>query len=214
MSASPSSFAADLAALAWQVELGADEAIGEAPVNRFDVPAAARARRRRRPRGRVAAPRAPVAEARGAGGAGGRLRRSRGAPGGDRRLRGLGARRGARNLVFADGDPAARVMVIGEAPGRDEDRDGPAVRRSFGAAPRPDAGGDRAVAAGRGPGALGAYITNVLPWRPPQNRDPSGDEAALLAAVPLPPHRAGAAGGRCCSSARRRSAPCSPPATG
>ena len=86
---------------------------------------------------------------------------------------GCALKQGARNLVFADGDPRARVMVIGEAPGREEDREGlPFVGRSGQLL-------DRMLA------AIGlsrraedprdaAYITNVLPWRPPQNRDPSG----------------------------------------
>ena len=92
---------------------------------------------------------------------------------------GCALRRGARNLVFADGDPRARVMVIGEAPGRDEDMAGlPFVGRSGQLL-------DRMLAAigltrrSESP-ETGAYITNVLPWRPPQNRDPAGDEAAML----------------------------------
>ena len=70
-------------------------------------------------------------------------------------------------------------MVIGEAPGRDEDRAGlPFVGRSGQLL-------DRMLAAiGLSRHApdpeKSAYITNVLPWRPPQNRDPSGDEAATL----------------------------------
>ena len=88
-------------------------------------------------------------------------------------------RRGARNLVFADGQPEARVMIIGEAPGRDEDRVGkPFVGRAgqllnlmFDAIGlRRDS--ETAEAA--------FYITNVLPWRPPQNRDPKPDEIAML----------------------------------
>ena len=70
-------------------------------------------------------------------------------------------------------------MVIGEAPGRDEDRAGlPFVGRSGQLL-------DRMLAAiglsrrAEDP-AAGAYITNVLPWRPPQNRDPSGDEVAMM----------------------------------
>ena len=70
-------------------------------------------------------------------------------------------------------------MVIGEAPGREEDREGlPFVGRSGQLL-------DRMLAAiglsrrAEDP-APGAYITNVLPWRPPQNRDPSGDEAAKM----------------------------------
>ena len=92
---------------------------------------------------------------------------------------GCALKQGARNLVFADGDPRARVMVIGEAPGREEDREGlPFVGRSGQLL-------DRMLAAiglsrrAEDPRA-GAYITNVLPWRPPQNRDPSGDEAAKM----------------------------------
>ena len=92
---------------------------------------------------------------------------------------GSALRHGARNLVFADGDPAARVMVIGEAPGREEDRAGlPFVGRSGQLLDRMLAaiGLSRTAA----DPAAAAYITNVLPWRPPQNRDPSSDEAALL----------------------------------
>ena len=70
-------------------------------------------------------------------------------------------------------------MVIGEAPRRDEDRAGlPFVGRSGQLL-------DRMLAAiGLSRHAAeperAAYITNVLPWRPPQNRDPSGDEVAML----------------------------------
>lgn len=88
-------------------------------------------------------------------------------------------RRGARNLVFADGQPEARVMIIGEAPGRDEDRVGkPFVGRAgqllnlmFDAIglSRDSETADAAF-----------YITNVLPWRPPQNRDPKPDEIAMM----------------------------------
>lgn len=179
MDADSVSFAADLAALAWQVELGADEAIAEEPVDRFEVRAAA-------PAARAATAAQPVAPAvrtavveRGsaeiAAGCGdlASLRAAIGA------FEGCSLKQGARNLVFADGDPRARVMVIGEAPGREEDREGlPFVGRSGQLL-------DRMLAAiglsrrAEDPRA-GAYITNVLPWRPPQNRDPSGDEAAKM----------------------------------
>ncbi len=169
------SFAADLAALAWQVELGADEAIAEEPVDRFEASAPAAAKR--------AAPQAPqpapaAFELGGAELAAGSadLASLRAAMAG---FEGCALKQGARNLVFADGDPRARVMVIGEAPGREEDREGlPFVGRSGELL-------DRMLAAiglsrrAEDPRA-GAYITNVLPWRPPQNRDPSGDEAAKM----------------------------------
>ena len=123
----PDARAADIAALAWQLDLGADEAIGEVPVNRFELDDRSTSRRP-----------APSAALRGSGvdgagaraggagtrDAGGRLRRPRRAPGGARGLRGPEPSRGARSTVFADGNPAARLMVIGEAPGRDEDRAG------------------------------------------------------------------------------------------
>jgi uracil-DNA glycosylase len=177
-------FAADLAALAWLVEMGVDEAIGEAPVNRFEAPAEAPARPPAPPPAAVAAP-AVVAEMPAtpaaqdvavlvAGCA--ELGALRAALEG---FEGCGLRLGARNTVFADGNPAARVMVVGEAPGRDEDLAGlPFVGRSGKLL-------DRMLAAiglsrqAEAPEAA-AYITNVLPWRPPQNREPSADEVAML----------------------------------
>jgi uracil-DNA glycosylase family 4 len=82
-------------------------------------------------------------------------------------------KKGARNLVFSDGDPNARIMIIGEAPGREEDMQG-----------RPFAGPagqllDKMLAAiGLARDAI--YITNVLPWRPPQNRDPEPAEIEMM----------------------------------
>jgi DNA polymerase len=91
---------------------------------------------------------------------------------------GCALRLGARNLVFADGNPRARVMVIGEAPGREEDAAGlPFVGRSGQLLDRMLAAIGLSRQAEDAP--AGAYITNVLPWRPPQNRDPSADEVAM-----------------------------------
>ena len=89
-------------------------------------------------------------------------------------------KRGARNLVFSDGTPGARVMIIGEAPGRDEDIAGPPLRGPRRAASRPDVRGHRAGARRQRARRTALYITNVLPWRPPQNRDPSGAEIAMM----------------------------------
>jgi uracil-DNA glycosylase len=176
MTSDRAAFAADLAALAWQMEAGADEAIAEAPVDRFETSAPAE---RAAPKAPPAAAAAPLAAALGgaelaAGCAD--LAALRAAMDG---FEGCALKQGARSLVFADGDPGARVMVIGEAPGREEDREGlPFVGRSGQLL-------DRMLAAiglsrrAEDPRA-GAYITNVLPWRPPQNRDPSGDEAAKM----------------------------------
>ena len=78
----------------------------------------------------------------------------------------------ATNLVFADGNPAARVMVVGEAPGREEDRQGlPFVGESGQLL-------DRMLAAiGLDRGSV--YIANILPWRPPGNRKPTQQEIAI-----------------------------------
>ena len=78
-------------------------------------------------------------------------------------------KRTATNTVFADGNPAAPVMIVGEAPGADEDRIGrPFVGRAGQLL-------DRMLAA-IGIDRQSAYITNVLFWRPPGNRKPTPDE--------------------------------------
>ncbi|MEM9580930.1 MAG: uracil-DNA glycosylase, partial [Pseudomonadota bacterium] len=83
-------------------------------------------------------------------------------------------KRGARNLVFADGVAGADLMIIGEAPGRDEDREGrPFVGRAGQLL-------DKMLAAIQLSRSENVYITNVLPWRPPQNRDPKPDEIAMM----------------------------------
>ncbi|MEM8659103.1 MAG: uracil-DNA glycosylase, partial [Pseudomonadota bacterium] len=88
-------------------------------------------------------------------------------------------KKGARNLVFADGLAGARVMIVGEAPGRDEDMQGkPFVGLSGQLLDRMFAAIDLSRASEDPRQAL--YITNTLPWRPPQNRDPSSDELAMM----------------------------------
>lgn len=171
------------AALAWQHDLGADEAICDSPVNRFDLPtkpaatpkplatnAAAQA-------SAPAVPKAdPVAEAAALAQAAQSLNDLRAA------LENFGhcdLKLGARNLVFADGTPDADVMIIGEAPGREEDLRGvpfvgdagQMLDRMFAAIDMRRTHPDHARA---------LYITNILPWRPPQNRDPSAEERAMM----------------------------------
>lgn len=78
----------------------------------------------------------------------------------------------AKKLVFADGNPQAKLMFVGEAPGRDEDLQGkPFVGRSGQLLDRMlDAIGlDRSS----------AYIANVVPWRPPGNRTPTPQETEI-----------------------------------
>ncbi|MGB1208198.1 MAG: uracil-DNA glycosylase, partial [Paracoccaceae bacterium] len=71
------------------------------------------------------------------------------------------------------------VMILGEAPGRDEDIQGkPFVGRAGQLLDRMLAAIDRDRRADDP--AQGVYISNVLPWRPPQNRDPRPDEIAMM----------------------------------
>lgn len=88
------------------------------------------------------------------------------------RFEGCNLRLTAKSLVFADGNPEARVMFVGEAPGRDEDRQGlPFVGRSGKLL-------DLMMAA-IGLDRTSAWITNVVPWRPPGNRTPSPQETEI-----------------------------------
>jgi uracil-DNA glycosylase len=85
---------------------------------------------------------------------------------------GCGLRATATRLVFADGNPQARVMFVGEAPGYEEDISGlPFVGRSGKLL-------DRMMAA-IGLDRTKAYIANVVPWRPPGNRTPTPQETAI-----------------------------------
>lgn len=194
MATEPSPRELRLAALAWQVEMGVDECMAEAPVNRFEEAAKAAAPRSgarpsAAPDPAAPEPAAPAPRPIGAGegdSPGAEARRAAAAAETLDDLRmaiasfeGAALKKGARSTVFADGNPAARVMFIGEAPGRDEDREGkPFVGRSGQLLDRMLAaiGLDRRA---EDPGRA-AYITNILPWRPLDNRDPSGDEVAML----------------------------------
>ncbi len=85
---------------------------------------------------------------------------------------GCGLKKTARRLVFADGNPDADIMLIGEAPGRDEDAQGlPFVGRSGQLLDKMLA----AIALNR----TDVYIGNVIYWRPPGNRTPTPQERAL-----------------------------------
>ncbi len=79
---------------------------------------------------------------------------------------------GARQAVFARGNPEADLMVIGEAPGRDEDIQGkPFVGQSGQLL-------DHMLAA-IGLGKESVYITNLVNWRPPKNRNPKPEEIEM-----------------------------------
>jgi uracil-DNA glycosylase len=78
----------------------------------------------------------------------------------------------ASRLVFADGNPKARLMFVGEAPGFDEDKQGlPFVGRSGQLLDRMLA----AIGLERGQ----VYIANIVPWRPPGNRTPTPVETQI-----------------------------------
>ena len=183
---------AALALLEWQIAMGADEAIGEVAPDRLAPPRHRPPRRRRAaiprraaatpPASRLAAAPAVVsppgafAESLAEAAQSARL-----VAAGAETIEALGAlvaafdgcplKRTATNTVFIDGNPAAPVMIIGEAPGADEDRIGrPFVGRSGQLLDRMLAaiGLDRTL----------VQITNVIYWRPPGNRKPTGAEIA------------------------------------
>lgn len=175
---------AALAALAWQVDLGVDEVIGDQPLNRYELPESTRpAAVAPQPVAPLAAPILPTQ------GADAAISAAKAAAAGAQSLETLREalagfdlcelKRGARNTVFADGNPKARVLILGEAPGRDEDlegrpfvgRAGQLLDRMFAAIGLSRTSPDSAAA---------LYITNVMPWRPPGNRDPEPAEIAMM----------------------------------
>ena len=166
-----------LSTLNWLVEAGAGEAIAEQPVNRLvakaqvaPLPAAAPAR--------PVPARAPVplplegdaiGTAQAAAAAATSLAELKAAL---EAFDGCALKRTATNTVFADGVAEGRVMLIGEAPGRDEDRVGkPFVGRAGQLL-------DKMLASIALDRKSNVYITNVINWRPPDNRDPTPEEAA------------------------------------
>ena len=204
---------ADAAALAWLVSVGADEAIAEAPIDRFraaEPGVEALPDRSMQPSplphqgGAIGTdtfpPTSPASKALpldgGGLGGGGAVSARPNAPLGTpeaaasarelaaaattleelkdaiARFDGLSLKATATNLVFADGNPRAKLMLIGEAPGGEEDRQG---------LPFVGASGqllDRMLAA-IGQDRTSCYITNIVNWRPPGNRKPSPAEMTL-----------------------------------
>jgi DNA polymerase len=170
---------AALAALSWQVDLGVVEFSVDAPVDRYALP------EKLEPvaKPKAAAPALPAAPsldsvqaAETAARACNDLRTLRAA---------LAAydhctlKKGARNLVFADGNPSAHLMLVGDAPSREEDLDG-----------RPFTGPsgqllDKMLAAigharDAADAAKSAYLTTAVPWRPHGDSDPSPTDISML----------------------------------
>src|SRR5215472_17070748 len=165
--------------LAWYVAMGADEAIAEVAADRLSGAApstaqtapslAARAIAPAAVAAHIPAPRATESGARRIAAAARSLAELAAAVAA---FEGCALKRTATNTVFADGTAGAPLMVIGEAPGADEDRLGrPFVGRSGQLL-------DRMLAAIGYERGRNAYITNVLFWRPPGNRKPTADEIA------------------------------------
>jgi len=182
----PADTEAALALLRWYVEMGVDEAIGEEPLNRLAPaapvlatalrPMAAEARPPQSVRAVAASPPAAFAESLGEAAQSARLLAARAdtlaaLEAAINGFEGCALKRTATNTVIAEGNPAAPVMIIGEAPGADEDRIGrPFVGRAGQLL-------DRMLAA-IGLDREGVLITNVIYWRPPGNRTPTADEIA------------------------------------
>ncbi|MBV9551188.1 MAG: uracil-DNA glycosylase [Alphaproteobacteria bacterium] len=170
-----------LALLQWQIEMGADEAIGWTPVDHLAPPQReptqppAAAAGRPPPAAAVAPPRALVeSAAEPAQSARTLAARAETIEALAAAIAGFDAcplKRTATNTVFMDGNAAAPLMIVGEAPGADEDRIGkPFVGRAGQLL-------DRMLAA-IGLDRSGVQITNVIYWRPPGNRKPTAQEVA------------------------------------
>lgn len=165
-------------ALRWLAQMGAEEIILGEPVNRLAAPAPA-------PKPPSAA--APVAPSPAAPS----LPLTAGGPSAAAACNSLAEiaaaleafdtcplKKTATRLCFADGNPKARVMLVGEAPGRDEDiqgkpfvgRSGQLLDRMLAAAGLSRAAEDRDSA---------VFITNVIFWRPPGNRTPTESETQM-----------------------------------
>ena len=160
-----------LASLRWQMEMGAVEGIRETPVNRFELAEPAPEPRQAAPVSSVSSPSFFPTR-----------------PGDCETLeelhQAIGAfpsplKAGARQAVIFDGSPQARLMVIGEAPGAEEDRRGLPFTGPSGKLL------DRALArigldrhAGNPKDSF--YLTNIAYWRPPGNRNPTAEEILPL----------------------------------
>lgn len=167
------------AALDWQVEMGADEAIGDVPIDRYALEA-----KKPAPKPAVISQTAPpipapmaeidaVAVAKLAATAAQDVDGLRAAMAA---FEHCALKAAARNLIFSDGVVGAPVMIITDAPDRDDDRAGKLFA------------GPSGVLLDKMLGAIGldrtgdapVYIAPVLPWNPPQNSDPGANDRAMM----------------------------------
>lgn len=162
--------------LDWHVAMGADEAIGEAPVDCFaglaqPAPVSTSEAQRPVPPLRVTAPPPKAGPGPEAARAASTLAELEALVA---RFEGCALKRTAKSLCFARGREGARVMLIGEAPGRDEDLQGkPFVGRAGQLL-------DRMLEA-IGLTEDDVHITNTVYWRPPGNRTPTPEEVEACA---------------------------------
>lgn len=183
------------AALQWHLDMGVDEPLMDAPVDRTAMPALPK----REAPATTAVPRAPSAssppphvapatspvDVPGAAAARAEAEKLAKSATTLDELRaalqgfdGLAVKKTATQMVFADGNPAAPVMLIGEAPGADEDRMGkPFVGASGQLLDKIFACIGLSRAAEDAKDAV--YISNILNWRPPGNRTPSPAEVDI-----------------------------------
>ncbi len=171
---------AALAALAWQAELGVTEVMVEVAIDRYALP------ERQEPVLAKAKPAAPVVHELAKPDVVQAAKVGASACADLAALRATLAafdhcelKKGARDLVFADGNPQAALMVIGDAPGRDDVVAGKPFMGTAGQLM------DKMLAAiglarGNEDAATSAYLTNVLPWRPPADRDATEEEIAMM----------------------------------
>jgi DNA polymerase len=189
----------DLTLLAWQVEMGADEAIADAPVDRFEVlpkkiesPEIRNAARTDPSMQYSAAPEVtdtrrkvvarPAAPANGAG-----VEAATSIAASCSTLEELKSameafdggllKRSAKNTVFSDGVAGSDLMIVGEAPGADEDQMGKPFVGVSGQLL------DKMLAAIGKNRTENAYISNIVPWRPLGNRTP--DQAIITMCLPF-----------------------------
>lgn len=172
-------------ALEWQYEIGVDEAISDTPINRYEI-------QNTPPKLKISSQSNIVhvsimpemfSSKESASGVASILAQKCNNLNELRDAMGLfemcSLRKGAKKLVFSDGYSNSRVMVIGESPSREEDiegkpfvgPEGELVDKMF-----------NAIGLKRGANKPneGIYITTAIPWRPPQSRDPSSDEIAMM----------------------------------
>lgn len=166
------------ALLEWQLEMGASEAICDTPIDRYSLAEKAPKMAAKKVQPVAKAPEIDrVAMAQQAANSATDLTELNAA------LTNFGLcdlKKGARNTLFCNGNSAAHIMIVSDPPSRDEDIQG----KSFVGV----AGNllDKMLAAiglsrDATDAAKAVYITSAVPWRTPQNREPTADEMAMLA---------------------------------